>query len=234
MMKITDFGLSRDKGMGDSFNSMQTVAMTGCGSVLWMAPEILTGETYNEKVDVFSFAMCLVELVGCTLPWRGLCPGGPAEVPHRVTRGERPDAQLNSLNRGGAVGLGLKQLIDECWHHYADQRPAFPEVVTRLRDLRRMEAGGGAAGGIGRVSQGRLPMRDSDSERVDAIASRFAGAGWTTAGGVAAADEEQPVEDDDGSTGGVAGGSGSTPPSRKKKKPTPGALPDLPELGGAE
>ena len=58
----------------------QTVMMTGCGSVLWMAPEILLGETYNEKIDVFSYAMCLVELVGCTLPWRGLCAGGPAEV----------------------------------------------------------------------------------------------------------------------------------------------------------
>lgn len=41
----------------------QTIAMTGCASVLWMAPEILTGQNYNEKVDVFSYAMCLVELV---------------------------------------------------------------------------------------------------------------------------------------------------------------------------
>lgn len=62
LMKITDFGLSRDKGMGATFN--QTVAMTGCGSVLWMAPEILRGQKYNEKVDVFAYAMCLVELVG--------------------------------------------------------------------------------------------------------------------------------------------------------------------------
>ena len=46
------------------------MAMTGCGSVLWMAPEILTGETYNEKVDVFSFAMVIVELISCKLPVR--------------------------------------------------------------------------------------------------------------------------------------------------------------------
>ena len=46
------------------------MAMTGCGSVLWMAPEILTGETYNEKVDVFSYAMVLVELISCKLPVR--------------------------------------------------------------------------------------------------------------------------------------------------------------------
>ena len=46
------------------------MAMTGRGSVLWMAPEILTGETYNEKVDVFSYAMVLVELISCKLPVR--------------------------------------------------------------------------------------------------------------------------------------------------------------------
>ena len=40
----------------------------GCGSVLWMAPEIVQGEKYNEKVDVFSYGMCLVELVHRNLP----------------------------------------------------------------------------------------------------------------------------------------------------------------------
>ena len=46
------------------------MAMTGRGCVLGMAPEILTGETYNEKVDVFSYAMVLVELISCKLPVR--------------------------------------------------------------------------------------------------------------------------------------------------------------------
>jgi serine/threonine protein kinase len=42
IVKITDFGLSRDKGL-DEANYSQTVLMTGVGSVLWMAPEILRG-----------------------------------------------------------------------------------------------------------------------------------------------------------------------------------------------
>ena len=48
-----------------------TEMMTGCGSILWMAPEILLGEKYNEKVDVFSYAMCLLELTNRNLPWHG-------------------------------------------------------------------------------------------------------------------------------------------------------------------
>lgn len=44
--------------------------MTGCGSILWMPPEILLGEAYNEKVDVFAFAMTMVEVVDGHLPVR--------------------------------------------------------------------------------------------------------------------------------------------------------------------
>ena len=90
----------------------QTVMMTGCGSVLWMAPEILLGETYNEKIDVFSYAMCLVELVDCRLPWSGTATG--AEVPHKVTRGTRPLRQLAGTE-ARPVDTGLGQLIRDCW-----------------------------------------------------------------------------------------------------------------------
>ncbi len=44
---------------------VQTMAMTGCGSVLWMAPEILLGEKYNEKIDVFSCVLCLLPFAFC-------------------------------------------------------------------------------------------------------------------------------------------------------------------------
>ena len=66
--------------------------MTGCGSALWMAPEMLLGQNYNESVDVFSYAMCLVELIDCNLPWTGVCPA--AAVVSRVTAGRRPLKQL--------------------------------------------------------------------------------------------------------------------------------------------
>ena len=42
-IKITDFGLTRDKEMEEA--AMKTGVMTGCGSVLWMAPEILLAGT---------------------------------------------------------------------------------------------------------------------------------------------------------------------------------------------
>ena len=131
LTKITDFGLSRDKSLDAAVN--QTVMMTGCGSVLWMAPEILLGEAYNEKVDVFSFAMVLVELVAQALPWSGVCFG--AAVPHRVARGDRPDRQIRKAEPE------MKELVKSCWNHDPTQRPEFAEVVEIVRAMRPEQRG---------------------------------------------------------------------------------------------
>ena len=43
--KITDFGQSRFQNEGRT--------MTACGSPLWTAPEVIRGEKYSEKADVY-------------------------------------------------------------------------------------------------------------------------------------------------------------------------------------
>ena len=125
-VKISDFGLTRDKNDVNSA-AMQTAMMTGCGSPLWMAPEILLGEHYNEKVDVFSFAMCLVELVDVKLPWTGICHA--SAVPLHVTRGERPTQQLRSAEPAVA------RLSQACWAKGPQDRPSFVTVVDMLRNM---------------------------------------------------------------------------------------------------
>jgi sterile alpha motif and leucine zipper-containing kinase AZK len=50
-VKVADFGLSRDKAYTDT--GRHTLKMSGCGSMLWMAPEMLLGDRYNESVDVY-------------------------------------------------------------------------------------------------------------------------------------------------------------------------------------
>ena len=125
LVKISDFGLSKDKKMDEHYK--KTVMMTGCGSVLWMAPEILLGEKYNEKVDVFSYAMCLVELEDGNLPWHGY--GGAAEVPHRVGQCQRPERQLSKAESG------MAGLIADCWQQSPHARPTFTEIVERLEKL---------------------------------------------------------------------------------------------------
>jgi serine/threonine protein kinase len=141
LCKVADFGLSRDKHVTDAerrsgiteFREGGTEQMTGCGSVLWMAPEILQGDTYNEKVDVFSFAMVMVELVDCDLPWHGW--RFAAEVPFKVINKERPNHQIRSASDE------VRQLVTEMWHHVPSRRPSFEDIVERLEGL-YADAGG--------------------------------------------------------------------------------------------
>ena len=66
----------------------RTQMMTGCGTLYWMAPEVLKGDVYNEGVDVYAFAMCVLEMVSGAVPWQSV---PAAEVPYKVAiEGERP------------------------------------------------------------------------------------------------------------------------------------------------
>ncbi|XP_063002824.1 LIM domain kinase 1 isoform X2 [Elgaria multicarinata webbii] len=66
---VADFGLSRL--MVDEKNQLATLKKpdrrkryTVVGNPYWMAPEMINGRSYDEKVDVFSFGIILCEIIG--------------------------------------------------------------------------------------------------------------------------------------------------------------------------
>ncbi|KAL3527998.1 hypothetical protein ACH5RR_012654 [Cinchona calisaya] len=64
VLKIADFGLSR-------ILQPHEFSETVCGSPLYMAPEILQFQRYNEKVDMWSIGAILFELLNGYPPFRG-------------------------------------------------------------------------------------------------------------------------------------------------------------------
>ncbi|CAM9837057.1 unnamed protein product, partial [Scytosiphon promiscuus] len=77
-VKICDFGLARLKAFTNS------AAMTGnCGTVQWMAPEVLASEKYAEPADVYSFAIVCWELLSRACPYDGM---SQIQVRRRVMR----------------------------------------------------------------------------------------------------------------------------------------------------
>lgn len=65
--KVCDFGLSRLKAKERS--------MTGnCGTVQWMAPEILANQHYAEPADVYSYGIILWELLSRECPYGEMSP----------------------------------------------------------------------------------------------------------------------------------------------------------------
>lgn len=59
--KLSDFGISRER--------LDRTMTAGVGTSLWMAPEVMLGERYDDKVDMFSFGVVLSELDSHTLPY---------------------------------------------------------------------------------------------------------------------------------------------------------------------
>jgi serine/threonine protein kinase len=89
----------------------------------YTAPELLAGRTYNEKVDVYSFAMVLLECFTRKSPWQGI----PAEsIPELIERSDRPPIPET-------VPPVFERLIRTCWHQESDSRPSFEKICSVLR-----------------------------------------------------------------------------------------------------
>jgi serine/threonine protein kinase len=66
-LKVADFGLARVKA--------HTFTMTGqCGTVQWMAPEVLGSQRYAEPADTYSYGIVLWEIATRRCPYEGMQP----------------------------------------------------------------------------------------------------------------------------------------------------------------
>ncbi|KAG5005929.1 hypothetical protein JHK85_024471 [Glycine max] len=94
----------------------------------WMAPEVLRNELSDEKSDVYSFGVILWELTTEKIPWDTLNPmqvvGAVGFMNHRLEIPEDVDPQWTSI-------------IESCWHSDPACRPAFQELLERLKELQR-------------------------------------------------------------------------------------------------
>ncbi|RLN53188.1 hypothetical protein BBJ29_001725 [Phytophthora kernoviae] len=112
-IKISDFGLSRVKA--------QIQTMTGnCGTVQWMAPEVLGNRKYTEKADVFSFGIVVWEI------FTGLCPyDGMTQI--QVALGVLNHDLRPPIPR--SCPRFFARLIRSCWMREPSLRPSFSELV---------------------------------------------------------------------------------------------------------
>lgn len=116
-IKLSDFGLARVKA------HVQT--MTGnCGTVQWMAPEVLGNQKYTEKADVFSFGIVIWEIVTGECPYDGM---------------SQIQAALGVLNRNLRPNIPrdcppfFSRLMKACWNRQPELRPSFPNIVNAFR-----------------------------------------------------------------------------------------------------
>eukprot|EP01052_Picozoa_sp_SAG31_P017600 SAG31_NODE_1212_length_9370_cov_2.848452_2_plen_327_part_00 len=146
-VKVADFGLARYTQL-----SHVDTANGSAGTPGWMAPEVLRGEQFNIKADVYAFGVVVWETIMQVLPWHGLLN---AQVGPQFFCGDRY-IRLNifcCLQIVCAVGLRqerlaldaheedgktpkfddfMRQLCTDCWQEDPRLRPSFAQLCDRF------------------------------------------------------------------------------------------------------
>lgn len=166
VLKIADFGTARLAAAGAGTGLRQAEAdtlasvrggggaagaagggglqlTTMVGTAVYLAPEIWRGAAdYTHKVDVFSFAIVLWEVLHLAQdPYAGR--SYLSEIEQLVCAGQRPQVVPGSASAGGPGEELYVQLMQACWQDMPAQRPEFSDVCSVLEALCG-RAGGGA------------------------------------------------------------------------------------------
>nr|UMO78490.1 Serine/threonine protein kinase [Pandoravirus belohorizontensis] len=116
-VKVADFGLARIKE--------ENATMTRCGTPCWTAPEVIRGERYDERADVYSFGIIAWEVLTRRRPYDGL---NFMNVSLDVMEGRRPPLP-------GDCPAALADLIQACWHAKPSKRPSMLDVIGALTTI---------------------------------------------------------------------------------------------------
>lgn len=100
-----------------------------------MAPEVVKNQEYDEKADVFSFAMVVYNLFHRIVPSNLLnvnddTPDAVENYGKEVAKGYRPP-----IGKSRPINDTLKTLIEQCWANDPRERPSMKEVLQVLTQL---------------------------------------------------------------------------------------------------
>uniref|UniRef100_A0A6B2L7C1 Protein kinase domain-containing protein n=1 Tax=Arcella intermedia TaxID=1963864 RepID=A0A6B2L7C1_9EUKA len=119
-IKVADFGLSRH--LEESFAK----EMTACGTPCWTAPEVIRNEHYDMSADVYSFGVCLWEMMSRSDPF----PGMP---PMQVVLAVAQNKQRPPIDPSWHPAIC--NIIQSCFEDKPTLRPTFGELILKLHSL---------------------------------------------------------------------------------------------------
>lgn len=93
-----------------------------------MAPEVVRHESYSSNADVYSFGLCLWQLITREVPFANMTP---IQAAYAVAEGRRPAIPVDTPHR-------LREIISSCWHQDSLRRPSFTYITMALADYAKM------------------------------------------------------------------------------------------------
>ncbi|KAG8131368.1 hypothetical protein E2320_017937 [Naja naja] len=127
---VGDFGLAEKIPTYSEGGEKEPLAVVG--SPYWMAPEVLRGELYNEKADVFAYGIILCETIARV-------PADPDYLPRTEDFGLDVAAFCNLV--GADCPAAFLHLAFHCCTMEPTARPSFLEIVQRLEVMLLLTAG---------------------------------------------------------------------------------------------
>lgn len=122
-VKVTDFGFAEikppDRFLKDKFGPR--------GTALWMAPEVMQQQEFDESIDVYSFGIVLWEIYTTEEPF-GQYDDWDTFYKAVCEKGVRPPIPDD-------CPPSLKYLMEACWSADRKKRPPFNEIVFRLDEV---------------------------------------------------------------------------------------------------
>ncbi len=136
-VKVTDFGLAgarRSSVHLPAAEGASVVTRGSGGTPAYMSPEQFGGGTLNRRTDVWSWALCVLEMFCGERTWK---TGRQASEALRAFRAE-PDALVRSVRMPDAVA----DLLQRCFAENLDARPrTLSEAAAVLREAYAQVAG---------------------------------------------------------------------------------------------
>lgn len=117
---VADFGLAEK--IPDYSDDEDQEPLAVVGSPYWMAPEVLRGEVYNEKVDVFAYGIILCEIIG-------RIQADPDMLPRTADFGLDVEMFQHMI---GDCPRDFLDLAITCCNMNAKLRPSFSQIVVEL------------------------------------------------------------------------------------------------------
>jgi len=115
--RISDFGLSIGYSLYTKGRAVD--------NPLWLAVEVMKGQEYSEKADVYSFGIILWELLTSLEPFSETPLTFFYDLEAKIINGLRPLIPPD-------CPAGWAKLMRQCWKETPDARPAFPVVLDVL------------------------------------------------------------------------------------------------------
>lgn len=129
------------KVVEDVTEQAASATLTKQGSVRWLAPELIEGDTSSptQACDVYSFGITIYECITLEIPFKHI--KRDAQVIHRLMQDKIKPLRPSGPSADRWITDDLWQLMLDCWEFEPDKRPLMSSVAQRMATIeQQMEA----------------------------------------------------------------------------------------------